>query len=249
MRSKRVALVICLSTMVLPLLSGCSIKSAALQTPDDFIAGGGSYPVSGHSTRYAGKPVQFGPYSTQRVDGSGLPTRTTFLAGRFGVGRESRDYGFLLTEDNTQQVEAYCRSSIWFSRLILGKLQLSVDHETSKPAFSCGFAEIPNVGDSGSSAGESSMALWFKGADFAGDIQFTAGKTYSIQSLRTLEGIKFSMGQPLGYTITEGGKTLAVIDLVNDGRVSFAPALPERERRHFAAVAAALLMLGGGSPG
>jgi hypothetical protein len=48
---------------------------------------------------------------------------------------------------------------------------------------------------------------------------------------------------PTGYAIVDGDTTLAVVDVVNRGRVHLVRGLDEDQRVYFAAAAAALLLL------
>ena len=65
-----------------------------------------------------------------------------------------------------------------------------------------------------------------------------------VRSLHVIEGAVVDTYAPAGYEIVLDGASVAVVDVVNAGRVLLGPALDEEPRSYFAAVAAALLLLG-----
>ena len=64
-----------------------------------------------------------------------------------------------------------------------------------------------------------------------------------IGSLSHYEGSKWRSGTPTAYRIGTGDKTLAVVDVVNAGRVHLATSIDVEQRVYFAAAAASLLLL------
>jgi hypothetical protein len=221
-------------------LSGCSITPAKLAMPDEFVADGPGYPVDGHSVRYAGKPVAFGPYRTDQMQGSGLPSTWTLGGPLFGlgVGKETRRYGFTLLASDRPAIEMRCLSAEWFISLRRDRFSSQIPTSLEKPAVGC------DVNPVGSNAATTALRLWMRGNDVFGTFAGRGGIEYRIESSRRLEGVGFDMGEQTGYWLKRDGRIVAVIDVVDEGRVLFATGLDEGEREELAAVASALLMLG-----
>jgi hypothetical protein len=224
--------------------ASCAIAPAKLAMPEGFVADGAGYAVDGHSVRYAGKPVVFGPYRTVEVQGSGLPTTWTLTGPLFGlgVGKESRRYAFSFVAPGRSQVEVRCLSAEWFISFRRDRVSAQIPTSLEKPALGCDIDRA--VGAENAAVALSPLRLWARGNDLFGTYAGSGYRDYRIDSSRRLEGVGFDMGEATGYIIRRDERVVAVIDVVSDGRVYFAAGLDEGERADLAAAVAALLMLG-----
>jgi hypothetical protein len=64
-----------------------------------------------------------------------------------------------------------------------------------------------------------------------------------VRDLHGYEGTPITAVTPTGYVTPDGSRTLAVADVLNQGRVHLDRRLDDRQRTYFAAAAAALLLL------
>lgn len=70
------------------------------------------------------------------------------------------------------------------------------------------------------------------------------GGQYAVHSLNAYQGTPITSTTPTGYAITDAaGTTVAVVDVLNRGRVHLGSGLNDDERVYFAATAAGLLLL------
>ncbi|MCA7023500.1 MULTISPECIES: hypothetical protein [Stenotrophomonas] len=69
------------------------------------------------------------------------------------------------------------------------------------------------------------------------------GSDYTVRAVYDYQGTPVSGMIPTGYAIADGGSTLAVVDVLNRGRVHLDRRLDDDQRVYFAAAAAALLLL------
>ena len=65
------------------------------------------------------------------------------------------------------------------------------------------------------------------------------GREYAVRGLNGYEGTAVTSTGPTGYAISDGGTTLAVVDVLNGGRVHLEPTLDAEQRVYFAAHARA----------
>jgi hypothetical protein len=232
------------STILAPLLlaamlTSCAITSARLAMPEGFAPEDGGYAVDGHRVRYAGKPVRFGPYAATGVTGSGLPMTWTLTGPLFGlgVGKESRRYAFEFAAPRTTGIQIRCQSSEWFVSLRRDRFSAQIPTSTEKPVLGC------DIVSAAADIEPMPMRLWARGNDIFGSLRM-GDIAYEVESLRGIEGVRMEIGEPTGYRFSRAGRILAVVDVLDAGRVYFAAGIEVAERDRLAAAAAALLMLG-----
>jgi hypothetical protein len=201
------------------MLAGCA--TAQLQVPQGFAGGAEPLAVSGHSPRRYDEPIRFGPYSALELYDGGtfgwqLPV------GALDVGGRTRDYAFTLV--------AIGRPPVDESRTELDLAPLS------GPAVGCGLRY-----DDGAEV--SLLQLDRAGTHLDGRLGTPWGAA-RVRSLHALEGAIVDTYAPSGFEISLEGAPVMVVDVVNAGRVLLDPGLDDGQRAYFAAVAAALLMLG-----
>jgi len=219
-------------------LTGCA--STQLQVPQTFAATAEAWPVTGHSPRGHGEPVRFGPYSALELHDGGtfgwqLPI------GRFDLGGQARDYAFTLVAIGHPPVEVQCRVAALALRYAethgrvqsLTELDLTV---LSGPALGCGLRH-----DDGDDI--LLLELDRAGTHLDGRLDTPWGEAV-VRSLHAIEGAVVDTYAPAGFEIALDGVPVAMVDVVNAGRVLLAPTLDDDRRAYFAAVAAALLLLG-----
>lgn len=223
---------------LLVLLSGCA--TAQLQVPASFEATAQAFPVTGHSPRHFNEPVRIGPYSALELRDGGtfgwqLPV------GALDVGGRTRDYAFTLVAIGQPPVEVQCR----VAHLSLGyddhhgrvETRTELDMTLLRgPAVGCAlrFDDRRHV---------SLLQLDREGTHLDGRLATPWGDA-SVRSLHGLQGAVVDAYAPTGFEIVLDGKPVAMVDVVNAGRVLLDPRLDDGQRSYFAAVAAALLMLG-----
>jgi len=89
----------------------------------------------------------------------------------------------------------------------------------------------------------SGLQLARRGRGLGGTLEARGGERYEISSPTHYEGSKLPSGTPTAYRIGTGADTLAVVDVVNAGRVHLATSIDSEQRVYFAAAAASLLLL------
>ena len=78
---------------------------------------------------------------------------------------------------------------------------------------------------------------------FAGTLGREGGDaTMQVESKHRAEGAIVDSGEPVGYTMVDGGTVVGAVETINRGRVWIDPSLSERDRMRAAAMAAALLL-------
>lgn len=219
-------------------LSACRITPALSSLPSDLPAGTEEWAVTGHSLRYAGAPVTFGPYYTPVVKGSGLASRWTLSGRHVGFGRESRNFGFQLERDRTPVLGAGCGSRLDFIRLQRGGTSVEIGDMRDVPALAC---DIWPASAAAGAMPAGALTLWYKGADIIGTLDAPGGRI-DIVSTRGIEGVPMAMGAPVAYRFMSEGRLLAHVDVLNAGAVRMVAGTSDAERDWIAAAATALLM-------
>lgn len=217
-----------------------SCASTQLQVPQSFAATAEAWPVTGHSPRRHGEPVRFGPYSALELrEGGGFGWQLP--VGRFDPRAQARDYAFTLVAIGHSPVEVQCR----VAALALGYAETHGRVESfteldltalSGPALGCGLRH-----DDGDDI--LLLELDRAGTHLDGRLETPWGEAV-VRSLHAIEGAVVDTYAPAGFEIALDGTSVAVVDVVNAGRVLLPPTLDDDRRSYFAAVAAALLLLG-----
>lgn len=227
---------ICL--VAIPVLLAVSLSActpAQVRLPEGFGANAVTYDVSGHSPRRFNEPVRFGPYSALEMrEGSTFAWSASL--GTLGVSRTTRPYAYTLTADGLSPVEVQCRMRAWTAGAGRESQRTTVDMTAlAGPLLACGLradghdAQLLEVAREGNRLHGRLLAPW--------------GREYTVRSLHDYEGSAITGMVPTGYAIADGGSTVAVVDVLNHGRVHLERALDDNQGAYFAAAAAALLLL------
>lgn len=229
----RTPILVVVPALLVASLAACT--TAQVRMPDGFGARATAFDVTGHSPRRFNEPVRFGPYSALEMrEGStfswGIPV------GAMDVGRTSKPYAYTLVARELLPVEVQCRTRAWVAGVGRESNRTTVDLAgLAGPLMACGLkldgyeAQPLEVSRTGSRFGGRLLAPW--------------GRGYAVRGINAYEGSALSTGEPTGYAITDGAHTLAVVDVLNGGRVHLDQALNDDERVYFAAAAVALLLL------
>ena len=224
----RITAPVAVCLLLLPLLPACT--PAQMRMPDGFAADAVAYGVSGHSPRRFNQPVRFGPYSALRMrEGSTFSWRVPLPA--FDVGRTSRPYDYTMVARDQPPVEVQCRTQAWTVGRGDASGRLTVDVTAlAGPLLACGLPP-------------QALEVMHEGDGLRGHLRSPWGSDYTVRAVYGYQGTPVSGMTPTGYAIADGGSALAVVDVVNGGRVHLDRRLDDEQRVYVAAAAAALLLL------
>lgn len=215
------------------LLSACS--TAQVRLPAGFSDQAEAYEVSGHSPRRFGEPVRFGPYSALEMrEGSTFSWTVPALVA--DLTRTSRPYAYTLVAREQPPVQVQCHARAWTAGSGDESRRLEVDLTAmAGPLLACGL----------SLDGQEAQPLQIvrEAGRYDGRLAAPWGRQYAVRAIHAYDSTPVASGIPTGYAIVDGDSTLAVVDVVNRGRVHLVRGLDEDQRVYFAAAAAALLLL------
>lgn len=229
----RITAPVAVCLLLLPLLPACT--PAQMRMPDGFAADAVAYEVSGHSPRRFNQPVRFGPYSALRMrEGSTFSWRVPLPA--FDVGRTSRPYDYTMVARDQPPVEVQCRTQAWTVGRGDASGRLTVDVTAlAGPLLACGLRMDGRP--------PQALEVMREGDGLRGRLRSPWGSDYTVRAVYGYQGTPVSGMTPTGYAIADGGSALAVVDVVNGGRVHLDRRLDDEQRVYVAAAAAALLLL------
>ncbi|MGB0134792.1 hypothetical protein [Dokdonella sp.] len=213
-------------------LAGCSMAEVRLS--DGFSSRSISYEVSGYSPRRFNQPLRFGPYSALEMRDGGIfstsiPLRSVELQGSW------RPFAFTQTTTGQPPVEVRCQSTALSAETGRDSRRLSIDlNALAGPFMDCGLRPGNN------SAG--SFELSRNGVRIQGMLESESGP-YAVRSIHLMAGTSLPTSEPAGVEFQRDGKVLALVDLLNSGRVHMDRSLDEHERIYLAAAASSVLML------
>lgn len=216
-------------------LAVAACTTAQVRLPPGFATAAVSYEVSGHSPRRHGEPVRFGPYSALEMREGGTLSWGVPVPG-FDLVRSAKPVAYTLVARDQSPVEVQCRSRAWTLGRGDADRRLEIDATAlAGPLLACGlkldgFEPRP-------------LVLSRQGGTLQGRLSAPWGRDYAVRGLNGLVGSPLPLGVPGGYAIVDGDVPVAVVDVLNAGRVHFDPALDAERRAYFAAAATALLLL------
>lgn len=214
-------------------VSACT--PAQLRLPDDAPANAQSFAVSGHSPRRFNEPVRFGPYSALEMR-EGWTANWRMPFGKADLERTAKPYAYTLVARGLPPVEVQCRAHAVAAAIGPEERRWSVDLTAlAGPLLACGLRLD----------GHDPLPLQVarEGGDLNGEVALPWGGRYAIRGLHHYANTRIRAGSSIGYAIEDRGATIAVVDLLNGGRVHLDAALGEAQRVYVAATAAALLLL------
>lgn len=215
------------------LTAACTTLQARL--PDGFAAQSTTYAVTGHSPRRFNEPVRIGPYSALEMrEGDTFSWSIPF--GSAGLRRTTKPYAFTLVARDLPPVEVQCLTRAAWAGTGGESRRLEIDLTAfDGPLMDCGLRMdgMPPRG----------LRLARTGRGLSGTLDAPWGERYEVSSLSHYEGSKWRSGTPTAYRIGTAADTLAVVDVVNAGRVHLATGIEVEQRVYFAAAAASLLLL------
>lgn len=214
-------------------LSACA--PAQLRMPEGFGADTVAYEVSGHSPRRFNEPVRFGPYSALEMQEGSTFAWAVPLPG-FDVGRTSKPYAYTLVARDLPPVQVQCLTRAWMAGAGRESRRATFDLTAlSGPLLACGLQLDGEIAQP--------LEIARQGRHLEGRLLAPWGREYAVRGLNGYEGTPITATTPTGYAIVDGAITLAVVDVLNGGRVHLARTLDDQQRVYFAATAAALLLL------
>lgn len=218
---------------VLVLLVGC--VPAQMRMPDGFAATSTAFAVSGHSPRRFNEPVRFGPYAALEMR-EGSTFAWAIPLGSADVGRTSKPYAYTLVSTGKPPVEVQCHVRAWTAGHGAPSSRTTVDLTAlAGPLLACGLRF-----DDGA---PQALEVARSGSRFEGRLRSPWGREYAVRGINGYADTPITSPEPTGYEIIADGAPLAVVDVLNGGRVHLDSALTEEQRVYFAAAAAALLLL------
>ena len=216
--------------MLVFVLGGCSV--ATMQVDPSLAARAEPMNVTGNNPRLWNRPLAFGAFRTEQVaEGGEWRWAVPLFGGEAGIAWQN--YRLVLT-DGQQRLQATCRTR----RVFVERDGLSVDPSLGRlPVLQC--ALRPEDG------GEPWIMTLRRTPSmrFAGTLGPEGGDAaMQVESKHRAEGAIVDSGEPVGYTIVDGGTVVGAVETINRGRVWIDPSLSERDRMRAAAMAAALLL-------
>lgn len=228
----RLSITLCAASLALG-LAACT--PAQLRLPDDAPANATAFAVTGHSPRRFNEPVRFGPYSALEMR-EGWTTAWRLPLGSAELERIAKPYAYTLVALGLPPVDVQCRARALGAGTGPDARRWSVDLTAmAGPLLACGLRldghdPLP-------------LEVGRHGSRLDGYVALPWGGRYAIRGLNHYANTTIPAGSAIGYAIADGGATMAVVDLLNGGRVHLDPRLGEEERVYLAATAAALLLL------
>lgn len=223
------------ATLASVVVSLAACTTAQLRMPDGFDAEAVAYEVSGHSPRRFNEPVRFGPYSALEMKEGSTFAWTVPLPG-FDLGSTRKPYAYTLVARDLPPVQVQCLTHAWTAAAGRPSRRATLDlTAVSGPLLACGLqldGQAPQP-----------LEVARQGRHLEGRLLAPWGHTYAVRGLNGYAGTPVTSTEPTGYAIVDGGTTLAVVDVLNGGRVHLARTLDDEQRVYFAATATALLLL------
>lgn len=154
----------------------------------------------------------------------------------FDVGRTSRPYDYTMVARDQPPVEVQCRTQAWTVGRGDASGRLTVDVTAlAGPLLACGLRMDGRP--------PQALEVMHEGDGLRGHLRSPWGSDYTVRAVYGYQGTPVSGMTPTGYAIADGGSALAVVDVVNGGRVHLDRRLDDEQRVYVAAAAAALLLL------
>lgn len=215
---------IALALLALAALPACQVAQMQLAPS---LAGLPAVPVTGANPRRWNSPVAFGPWRTD-VAREGMKWDFALPLLGITVGYARQPYRVVIGSGG-EPIQAECITRA----LSLERKGLAVDPAFGRlPALACGFE--------GRGGGTLRLRNTATNAE-AGTIDF--GDTqWNLRSVHRFQGSSIPSGEPLGYEIEGGGRVVAAVETINQGRVWIDPAVSPRDQERLAVAIMVLLL-------
>jgi hypothetical protein len=215
--------------LLLPALGGCS--TARMPVPAGLEAAP-RLDVQGRQGMRIRQQLRFGPYETHELQRSWTLGRDLSVRPVSASGRRQR-FEFTLREEGRPIWRADCQATLVRAGATVGGVEIDpLDRSTLE-------CRLDGAGDTGEHWNLSMSEQYER--PLAGAARQGAA-TVEVRGTNRLDGA-LSAAQTTGYEITEGGRALAAVEVVNDGAVWLRPDLGAERRGMLAALAAALLLV------
>lgn len=213
-------------------LAGCT--AAEVRLPDGFASRADAWEVSGYSPRRFNQALRFGPFSALEMREGSTFSWSIPLRG-FDLGRSARPYAFTQATPGQAPVEVQCRTVAW--NLGRGNDSQRLDLNPGAlagPLMACGLRH--GNGFTGS------LELSRDGTQLRGRLDAANGD-FEVRGTHAMAGTSLRSSEPTGFEFRRNGTVLAVVDLLNAGRVHLDRSLADDERVYLAAAASSILLL------
>ncbi|PKL41079.1 MAG: hypothetical protein CVV44_00125 [Spirochaetae bacterium HGW-Spirochaetae-1] len=241
MNMKKACIIAVLCFVSACLITGCTIAQLAFPKGSDKTVFD-QYDVKGRRAFaiFSGK-YSFGPYTVDWTRGAVLSKpsghKTMFGDEKSTISTET--YTVAVSENGAASWKAECRSEAEFiketksSRKVTTTSTVIISNTltcTMKSADkqTCEFKMKQDTGSMMISGKKTAAITW-------------RNSSFEIQGSRRLEGAAWDVQNDAGYYITEAGKLVAVVDVVNDGKVYIAKELGREKTSLLVMISAALL--------
>jgi hypothetical protein len=206
------------------LLQGCQVARMQVAPELERLA---AVPVFGANPRKWNAPLAFGPWRSE-VAHEGMKWDFALPLLGLTAGYSTQPYRVVVTAGGEPiQAECHARAAS------LSRGSLAVDPAFGKlPVFACAFQ--------GRCAGSLRLNTTAMGQK-AGTIDY--GDTrWELRSVHRFQGSSIPSGPPLGYEVTGGGRVVAAVETINQGRVWLDPAVSPRDQERLAVAVMVLLL-------
>jgi hypothetical protein len=213
-------------------LAGCT--AAEVRLPDGFASRADAWDVSGYSPRRFNQALRFGPYSALQMREGSTFSWSIPLHG-VELQRSARPYAFTQAAPGQAPVEVQCRSVAWNIGRGDDSQRLSFHPGAlAGPLMACGLRH--GNGFTGA------LELSRDGTQLRGRLDGATGG-YEVRSTHAMAGTSLRSSDPTGFEFRRNGTVLALVDLLNAGRVHLDRNLAAEERVYLAAAASSILLL------
>lgn len=184
-------------------------------------------PVSGANPRKWNAPLAFGPWRSE-VAYEGMKWDFALPLLGLTAGYATQPYRVVASMGG-DPIQAECHARA----LTLSRRNLSVDPAFGKlPAFACAFR----------GRGDGTLRLHATALGHETGTLDYGDTRWELSSVHRFQGSSVPSGPPLGYELTGGGRVVAAVEVINQGRVWLDPAVSPRDQERLAVAIMVLLL-------
>ncbi len=224
-----------LALLILPVAASAALKEAALRLPDD-LGTAERLPVSGRQGWKRVERLAFGPFTVHDVarsltKGSDLKFGADKVAFYEGSKRR-QTFGFLVSENGQLAWRGAAATNLHRRALERG-IEIELRNKS-------GFAATLTPADAADAAWTLELSETSE-RPMKGTLK-RGSAVIDVEGTNRLAGTRLPMGETTGYLFKEGGRTLAAVQVINNGAVWLAPDLAAPQRGPILAAISALLL-------